>query len=168
VVDRVEGPGQIRVQDPSTLAAIAAQRLEDDLDRVMAAPTRPKPVGSRLEPGLPLGLQRVLHARLLRAIGDHWYPERALLAACLGDVHPLDGTGSPEGTVAMQARCQRRPIPGRQCDLPVDTRRLAASVALRNLPHAHQRVAVASQHQPLQVADPFEVPLPRRLEDPLP
>jgi hypothetical protein len=83
-------------------------------------------------------------------------------------MNPLDGTGSSEGTLAMQAHCQGRPIPGRQRDLPVDTRRLAASVALRDLPHAHKRVAVASQHQLLQVADPFQVPLPRRLEDPLP
>ena len=33
--------------------------LVDGLDRVVAAAARPKPVGPRLEPGLPLGLQRV-------------------------------------------------------------------------------------------------------------
>src|SRR5437588_58575 len=53
-------------------------------------------------------------------------------------------------------------------DFPVDPGGLAASVPLRHLPHAEQRVAPASQHQLLQIADPFQVPVPRRLEDPLP
>ena len=51
---------------------------------------------------------------------------------------------------------------------PVDARRLAASVVLRHPPHADQRVRPAPQHQLLQVADPLQVPVLRRLEDPLP
>ena len=58
--------------------------------------------------------------------------------------------------------------PGGQRDLPVDPRRLAASVALRHLPHADQRVRPGPQHQLLQVPDLGQVPLLRRLEDPLP
>ncbi len=71
MIDAVECPGQVRVKDPSPLAAVAAQRLENDLDRVVAAPSGPEPVGSRFEPGLPFGFQRVLHACLLHAVGDH-------------------------------------------------------------------------------------------------
>ena len=63
---------------------------------------------------------------------------------------------------------QCRPGRGGQRDLPVDARRLAASVSLRDPPHTKQRVRPAAQHQLLQVADPFEVPVLRRLEDPSP
>ena len=61
-----------------------------------------------------------------------------------------------------------RPGLGSQRDLPVDPGGLAPSVALRHLPHADQRVRPGPQHQLLQVPDLRPVPLPRRLEDPLP
>ena len=167
--NRVECPGQVRVQDPPALAAVAAQRLEDGLDRVVAAPARPESVRSRLEPGLPLGFQRVFHASLLRAIRDHGNAERALLLrTCFRDEHPPDGPGFPGLGVTVQPPRQLSPVAGGQRDLPVDARRLAASVALRDLPHADQRVGQAPQHQLLQVTDLLPVLLPRRLEDPLP
>jgi hypothetical protein len=170
MLDRVECPGQIRVQDPSTLAAIAAQRLEDDLDRVVAAAAGPESVGSRLEPGLPFGFQRVLHACLLHAVSDHGNPEWALLlrVPCLGNEHPLDRTGFPGLGMAVQTLRQLHPFRGGQRDLPIDARRLAASIALRDLPHADERVGAAAQHQLLQIADLLQIPVPRRLEDPLP
>ena len=59
-----------------------------------------------------------------------------------------------------------RPGLGGQRDLPVDPRGLAASVALRHLPHADQRVRPAPQHQLLQVPDLGPVTVLRRLEDP--
>lgn len=70
--------------------------------------------------------------------------------------------------MAVQVLRHLRPLRGGQRDLPIDTRRLAASVTLRDLPHADQRVGAAAQHQLLQIADPLEVPVPRRLEDPSP
>ena len=59
VGDAVERPGQIRVQHPQSLRALALGDLVDGLDRVMAAAAGPEPIGLRLEPRLPLGLQRV-------------------------------------------------------------------------------------------------------------
>lgn len=70
--------------------------------------------------------------------------------------------------MAVQPFRQVPSIAGGQGDLSVDACRLAASIALRDLSHADQRVASAPQHQLLQIADLFEVPFLRRLEDPLP
>src|SRR2546421_4366081 len=70
VIDVVERPGQVGVEDPLALRALAVQRREDHLDRVMSATPRPESVGSRLEAGLPLGLQRILHPCLLHAVRD--------------------------------------------------------------------------------------------------
>jgi hypothetical protein len=50
VVNSVECRRQIRVKDPLPLRVLPADGVEDGLDRVMAATTRPKPVGLRLEP----------------------------------------------------------------------------------------------------------------------
>jgi hypothetical protein len=55
-----------------------------------------------------------------------------------------------------------------QRDLPIDPGRFSASIALRCLPHAGQRVAPAPQHQLLQVPDRGQVPLLSRRENPLP
>ena len=45
----------------------------------MAAAARPEPVGAGLEPGLPLGFQRVPDPCLVAAVHDHGNPERAQL-----------------------------------------------------------------------------------------
>jgi hypothetical protein len=61
----------------------------------MASTARPKPVGLRLEPGLPLGFQRTDDTCLVAPIEDHGNSERTALgaAAPLGDVHASDGKG---------------------------------------------------------------------------
>jgi hypothetical protein len=168
VIDVVERPGQIGVEDPPTFRALAAQCHEDVLDRIVAAAPRPESVGSRLEARLPLGLQRILHACLLHAVRDDRNSERAKLAVCLRDVHPPDRQGLPGRGLALQPIGQVHPLPGGECNLPVDACGPAASVSLRHLPHAHERVGPAPQHQLLQLADPPEVPSLRRLEDSLP
>jgi hypothetical protein len=63
---------------------------------------------------------------------------------------------------------QLQPGTGRQRDLPVDACGLAASVVLRHLPHAQQRVRPAPQRQLLEAAHLGVVPCLRRLEDSLP
>jgi hypothetical protein len=68
----------------------------------------------------------------------------------------------------MHPHRHARPGPGSQSDLPIDPGGLAPGIALRHLPHAHQRVRPAPQHQLLQAPDSRPVLLPRRLEDPLP
>ena len=50
----------------------------------------------------------------------------------------------------------------------LDARRQAASIALRDPPHAQQCVGAGTEQQLLQVADPFEVACLRCREDPLP
>jgi len=78
VGDAVERPGQVCVQNPLSLRALALDDLVDRLDRVMAAAARPKPVGPRLEPRLPLGFQRVEHSCLMYAINENrLIPDRA-------------------------------------------------------------------------------------------
>ena len=74
VGDPVECPGQICVQRPQPFRAPALDDLVDRLDRVMAATAGPESVGLRLEPRLPLGLQRAEHPRLLHAVNDDRNP----------------------------------------------------------------------------------------------
>ena len=59
---------------------------------------------------------------------------------------------------SQPASTRRPPGPGR----------LAASVDLRDPPHAHQRGRPGPEHQLLQVTDPSQVPRLRCREDPLP
>src|SRR6266487_1414739 len=59
MAESVECRRQIGVEHPPTFGVGAARRRVDGHDRVVAAPARPKAVRLRLEPGLPLGLQRV-------------------------------------------------------------------------------------------------------------
>jgi site-specific DNA recombinase len=170
VVDPVERRGQVRVQRPHALGPGALARHVDRLDRVLAAAAWPEPVRSGLEPGLPLGLQRVADPALVAAIRDHGNPQRAPLRAVarLRYVHPLDRAGLPGVGLGVHAHRQLHPGRGGQRDLPVDPRRLAAGVALRGLPHADQRVRPTPQHKLLQVPDLGQVPFLTRLEDPLP
>ena len=73
MIDPVERRCQVRVEHPppSRARAIAALGcLEDSLDRVMAAAAGPEAIRPRLEPRLPLWLQRIGRPRLLRAVGD--------------------------------------------------------------------------------------------------
>lgn len=95
VIDAVERRCQIRVEHPHPLGPWALASGVDRLDRVMTATAGPEPVGPCLEPCLPLRFQCVEHDRLQRTVGDHWNPERALLAACLGDEHPTHGHRRP-------------------------------------------------------------------------
>ena len=76
VVDSVERRGQVRVQHPQPLRVLAAQRVEQGLDRVLTASPRPKSRRFGFEPGLPFGLQRVTHPRLVAPVHDHGDSER--------------------------------------------------------------------------------------------
>jgi hypothetical protein len=49
---------QVGVEHPPAVRVTPDHRAEDRLDRVMAAAGRPKAVGPRFEPRLPLGFQR--------------------------------------------------------------------------------------------------------------
>jgi site-specific DNA recombinase len=71
VGDQVERRCQIRVQRPQPPRALALGGLVDGLDRVLTAAARPEPVGLRLEPRLPLGLQRGHDPRLMHAVENH-------------------------------------------------------------------------------------------------
>ena len=92
MADAVKRPGQVRIENPQSPGVLLGD-LKDRFDRVMAAAARPKPVGLRLKPRLPLGLQRVQDPCLVHTVEDHGDPERASLAARLGDEHPSDRHG---------------------------------------------------------------------------
>ena len=141
-------PTEVRVQHPQPLRGLAARGGVDGHDRVVAAPARPEPVGLRLEPGLPLGLQRVHRQGLKRPVGDHGNPEAATPPVALGHIHPPDRQGPPRGRAVLEPGGHVGLLPARQHDAPVDPGRLAASVDLRDPPHAHQRVAAGpEQHR---------------------
>jgi len=76
MIDAVERRGQVRVQRPHAPGHRALARVEDGRDRVVAAAARPEPIRSGLEPGLPLGLQRVLDPVLMTPVHDHGNSER--------------------------------------------------------------------------------------------
>ena len=82
VADEVERGRQICVQHPPAFRVWALGRLVDRRDRVMAATAGPKSVGPRLEPCLPLGLQRVHDPSLMGSVEKHrrtqnWLPQPA-------------------------------------------------------------------------------------------
>jgi hypothetical protein len=168
VSDPVECPCQICVQHPASLRVPAAHDVEDGLDRVMAATARPKPIGPRFEPRLPLGLQRIHDPCLMAAVENHGNPQRSLLlGARLRDVHPSDRLGGERlGRMLHSVDKLSLALSGEH-HLAVDTSRQTTGVALGHAPHAHERVGVRSEHQLLQPADPWEVPRLARREDPL-
>ena len=70
MVDFVERRGQVRVQRPHPLGPRAFAHVVDRCDRVVAAAARPEPIGAGLEPGFPLGFQRVTDPLLVAAVGE--------------------------------------------------------------------------------------------------
>src|SRR5215211_5551303 len=168
MVDPVECRRQVRVEDPHPFGPLALAGGVDRLDRVMAATAGPKPVGSRLEPCLPLRLQRIDRDRLPSAVGDHRYPKWTLLSVGLRDEYPTCGLGRPRRRPLLDPTGQLGLRLGPQRGPAVDARRLTASVDLRNPPNTQQSVRAGTQHQPLQTTDPLQVPFLRRREDPLP
>ena len=157
---------QVGVEHPQSPGILAGCRGVDGHDRVMAAPARPEPVGSRLEPGLPLGLQRVQRQGLQRPVGDHGNPEPATAPVALGHIHPLDGQGPPRDRAVLQPGRHVGFLPAGEHDAPVDPGRPAASIDLRHPPHAHPSVTAGAEHQLLQAADLSKVPGLRCREDP--
>src|SRR6266516_6129372 len=149
-----------KASDPEISPLISARCAGDTAVRLMAH--------SGLEPVLPLRFQRVTDPALVTAIRNHRNTERPQLRAVtrLRDIHPPDRAGPPGPDGAVHPHRHVHPGRGGQRDLPVDPRRLAASVALRRPPHADQRVAPAPQHEFLQVPGPWPVTVPHRLEDP--
>jgi hypothetical protein len=79
MIDAVERRGEVRVQRPHALSQRPRAHVADRRDRVLAAPARPEPIRSGLEPGLPLRLQRVFHPGLMAPVDQHGNPERAKL-----------------------------------------------------------------------------------------
>lgn len=57
----------------------------------MAATTRPEPIRARVEPGLPLGFQRVLAPGLLYPVQEHGNAERRCLPSPFGTYTRLTG-----------------------------------------------------------------------------
>ena len=85
VGDPVERPGQVSVEHPPPLRVLAlGGEVGDGFDRVMAAAAGSKSVGPRLEPRLPLGLQRVDDPCLMAPVENHGNSERTPLALLPG------------------------------------------------------------------------------------
>ncbi len=140
VIDSVECRRQIRIEHPPAGGVATPRHVEDGLDSVVAAPAGTKPIGFRLEPGLPLGFQRADHLRLTHAVDDHGNAEWALFSVCLRDVHTLDGLGRDGVSVTAYPVGQRGLSGGAYHDLAVNACRLATSVEFGHPPHAHERV----------------------------
>src|SRR5918912_236221 len=166
VVDVVERCFQVRVENPLTFRVFTLDDLIDRLDRIVTPPAWPKTIRARLEPCLPLRFQRITHPSLLGAISNHRNSEWPEFPIRLRNENPFH---RPD-TVRRILDVLHQPLlaTGGQRDLPVNTGRDTASIALRHLPHTHYNVRLAAKHQLLQAADPFIVPSPRRREDPSP
>ena len=95
-------------------------------------------------------------------------PSGRRLPVGLRYVHPLDRPGLSRLRPVLHPVGQLGLLRGSQRDLAVDAGRLAASVDLRDPPHADQRVGAGAEHQLLQIADLVQVPCLCRREDPLP
>ena len=95
-------------------------------------------------------------------------PSGRSFALAFGTYTRLTGSGSQ----VRMLRCTRTAsaiLAGAvKRDLPVDPRRRAAGVALRDLPHADQRVRPGPQHHLLQGPDLGQILFLGRLEDPAP
>src|SRR6266699_4680202 len=169
VVDVVERAGQVGVKNPHPLG-LTTQGVEQGLYRVVAAATRPKPIASGLEPGLPLGLQCVADPGLVAPVHDHWDAERAHFGLVTGFryPHPPNRNGLPRVLGGVHLHRHLGPGLAGQCDPPINPRGPPARVALRDLPHADQRVRPGPQHQLLQVPRRGQVPALHRLENPAP
>src|ERR1019366_4252784 len=167
VADLVECARQISVKNPRP-PGFPVQGVEQGFYRVVTAAARPEPIRSGLEPGLPLGLQRITYPALVAAIRENRNSERPhfSLIPSLRYVHPPDRGRPMRADAGVHLHRHLSPRLAGQRDQPVDSRSPAARVALRHLPHADQRVAPAPQHQLLQVPGRWPVTLLNRLEDP--
>ena len=134
----------------------------------MAAAARPEPIRFRFEPRFPFRFQGILRACLKHAINNDRDAEWASFPVRLRNEDPLDRKCAPKLPLMLHPQRQGRLARSGQHDLPVHTGGHAASILLRHPPHADQRVGVRTEHQLLQIADPFEVPCLTRRENPLP
>ena len=101
------------------LAGSALQRAVDGLDRVVTAAAGPEPVRPRLEPRLPLGLQRVARpgpAGTRSAITG--IPSGRCFPFAFGMYTRLTGSGLPGRARAVDPVRQRGPGPGRSTRPP--------------------------------------------------
>ena len=139
MVDAVESCCQVSVERPAPPGAFALGDAEDGPDRIVTAPARPKPIGLRLEPGLPFGFQGGEDLGLSHPVHHHRNPERALLPVRLGDVHPPERL--ERGAVAVLDQVGQSGLPRCSHDHDaVDTGRPASSIALSHPPHAQERI----------------------------
>ena len=105
--------------------------------------------------------------RDLAVCGVRRNPQWTPLPVRFRDVNTPDRAGLPRRPLTVNIHRQCRLGRGGQRPLPVNTRRHASCIALRDPPHADQRVGARAEHQLLQIADPLKVPHLRRREDPL-
>ena len=143
-------------------------RAEDRLDRIMTTAARPKAIGLRFEPCLPLRLQSTEDKSLQGPVRDDGNPERALTSAGLRYEHPPDRLRFPRPGPVLHPVGQLGLLGSKQHGLAVDPGRLAARVDLRHPPHAHQSVRAGTEHELLQIPDLGQVSCLRCREDTLP
>src|SRR5208282_638058 len=167
VADLVERACQISIKNPHP-PGFPVQGVVQGFYRVVTAATRPEPIGPGLEPGLPLGLQRITYPCLMAPIRKNRNSERAHFCLITGFryIHPPDRGRLMRADTGVHLHRHLGPCLAGQRDQPVDSRSPAARVALRHLPHANQRVAPAPQHELLHVPGQWPVTLLHRLEDP--
>ena len=167
VADLVERACQVSVKNPHP-PGFPAQGVIQGFYRVVTAAARPEPVGPGLEPGLPLGLQRITYPCLMAPIRKNRNSEWPHFCLVTGFryIHPPDRGRPMRADRGVHLHRHLGPGLAGQCDQPVDSRNPAARVALRHLPHADQRAAPAPQHQLLHVPGQRPVTFLHRLEDP--
>jgi hypothetical protein len=119
-----------KASDPEISPLISARCAGDTAVRLMAH--------TGLEPGLPLGLQRITYPCLMTPIRDNRNSERPHFCLITGFryIHTPDRGRPVRADAGVHLHRHLGPGLAGQRDLPVDSRGPAARVALRHLPHA--------------------------------
>jgi hypothetical protein len=93
VVDTVEALGDVGIQH---ILGFKPNATEDGFDRIVAGPSRAKPVTVWLETSLPLGFHGEFDESLYRSVTDSRDTQSALLLCSgLGNPDPAQGLRSP-------------------------------------------------------------------------
>ena len=120
-----------KASDPEISPLISARCAGDTAVRLMAH--------SGLEPGLPLGFQRITDPSLVASVQNNRNSERPHFCLITGfrDIHPPDRGRLMRAHRGVHPHRHLGPCLAGQRDQPIDPCGLAARIALRNLAHAY-------------------------------
>ena len=151
MVEVVKSPLDVGIDHP-LFPTIGAGQYVDLADGIVAASARSEPITTAFELRLPVWFPSILDHRLKGSVHDGRDPQGSLFAVGLGNVHTSDRLDPPRlegGHMVHQLSASSRGLD----DHLVHARRVLPCIDLRNPPHGHQDVGVATQHELLERTD---------------